>query len=243
MPDYSIVHKQDWFIKENYRPETDKEDLSFLSRSFERHFNERPYLNHTCYLFVTKTSKEQSTRQSNFSTLCKGNIIPKEIRDKDAIGRFIDSVGQFRTIINDSGFIKLTPLTDDEITGTLEKSGIIEKYFSLSQDDTATLQDIQLNADNMRIGDKILCLHTLSDVNDLPTTVGTDSRYERLSTDRSDCRLSFASPVGVLLTCDHIYNQYIFIDNAEENLRQFEKTAKNMQSLSQYSRSNQINRE
>ena len=27
--------------------------------------------------------------------------------------------------------------------------------------------------------------------------VETDTRYEKLSTDRSDCRLSFASPVGL----------------------------------------------
>ncbi|MBS4851146.1 MAG: DUF3875 domain-containing protein, partial [Bacteroides salyersiae] len=52
LPDYSIVHKQDWFIKENYAPDIQKDDLSFLSRSFERHFNERPFLNHTCYLFL-----------------------------------------------------------------------------------------------------------------------------------------------------------------------------------------------
>lgn len=35
----------------------------------------------------------------------------------------------------------------------------------------------------------------------------------------------------------------LFIDDSAETLRQFEKTAKNMQSLSKYSRSNQINKE
>ncbi len=34
-----------------------------------------------------------------------------------------------------------------------------------------------------------------------------------------------------------------FLDNSDENLRQFERTARNMQSLAQYSRSNQINKE
>lgn len=57
-----------------------------------------------------------------------------------------------------------------------------------------------------------------------------------------DCRLSFAAPVGVLLTCNHVYNQYIFIDDHAESLKRFEQTARNMQSLSRYSRSNQINR-
>lgn len=83
----------------------------------------------------------------------------------------------------------------------------------------ATLQDIDLSAREMRIGDNRLCLHTLSDAEDLPGTVATDTRYEKLSTDRSDCRLSFASPVGLLLSCNHIYNQYVIIDNSEENLQ------------------------
>ena len=243
LPDYCIVHKQDIFIRETYKPDTDREDMSFLSRSFERHFNERPYLNHYCYLSLTKTTKERSRTQSNFSTLCRGFIVPKEIKDKEAVTKFLESVGQFASILNESGYLGLRQLTDEEITGTDTEAGIIEKYFSLSQTDTTTLEDITLKADEMKIGDNYLCLHTLSDVEDLPGEVATDSRYEKLSTDRSDCRLSFAAPIGLLLPCNHIYNQYLLIDNSEENLQRFEKSARNMQSLSRYSRSNQINKE
>ena len=243
LPDYSIVHKQDFFIEEKYEPDTEKDDLSFLSRSFERHFNERPYMHHTCYLFLTKTTKMRSRQQSNFSTLCRGRLVPKEIEDKEAVTKFLEAVGQFERIMNDSGLITLTRLKADEITGTETSAGIVEKYFSLSQSDTTVLKDIGLYPEEMRIGDDILCLHTLSDTEDLPGKVGTDNRYERLSTDRSDCRLSFAAPIGVLLTCNHIVNQYIFLDDHAENLKRFEQTARNMQSLSRYSRSNQINRE
>ncbi|KKB45074.1 TraG family conjugation system ATPase [Parabacteroides sp. HGS0025] len=242
LPDYSVIHKQDWFVKENYKPQTDKEDMSFLSRSFEKHFNERPYLNHTCFLFLTKTTKDRMRMQSNFSSLCRGNIIPKEV-NKDTAIKFMEAVGQFERIVNDSGFISLTRLTSDEITGTENEAGLIEKYFALSLDDTTCLQDMELGADGLQIGAKKVCLHTISDVEDLPGTVGTDMRYERLSTDRSDCRLSFAAPVGLLLSCDHVYNQYIFLDDSAENLRKFEKSARNMQSLSKYSRGNQINKE
>ena len=243
LPDYCIVHKQDIFIRETYKPDTDREDMSFLSRSFERHFNERPYLNHYCYLFLTKTTKERSRTQSNFSTLCRGFIVPKEIKDKEAVTKFLESVGQFTSILNESGYLGLRQLTDEEITGTDTEAGIIEKYFSLSQTDTTTLEDITLKADEMKIGDNYLCLHTLSDVEDLPGEVATDSRYEKLSTDRSDCRLSFAAPIRLLLPCNHIYNQYVFIDDSAANLQKFEKMAKNMHSLSRYSRSNQINKE
>ena len=241
LPEYSVVHKQDWYIAEKYSPRIDG-DMSFLSRSFERHFNERPYLNHTCYLYLTKTTKERMRMQSNFSTLCRGYIIPKDL-DSDTVCSFLEAVEQFERIINDSGFLKITRLSDEDILGTAKVPGLIDKYFSLSLDGHATLEDMELRADEMRIGDKRICLHTLSDTEDLPARVNTDTRYEKLSTDRSDCMLSFSAPAGLLLSCDHIYNQYLFLDDSAANLRRFEKQARNMHSLSRYSRSNQINKE
>ena len=244
LPEHSVVCKQDWFVKETYRPKTDDGEQSFLTRSYELHFNERPYLNHKCYLFLTKTTRERSRRKSDFNTLCRGFLLPKEITDKDAAARFLEAVEQFERIMNDSGHIRLRRLETDEITGTKERPGLVEKYFSLSlEDETAVLQDICLKPGRMRIGDKRLCLHTLSDTEDLPSRLSTDMRYERMSTDRSDCRLSFAAPVGLLLSCNHIYSQYVFIDDAQEILQMMEKNSRNMLSLSKYSRSNAVNQE
>ena len=244
LPNYSVVCKQDWFTKETYRPDFRTDEQSFLSKSYERHFNERPYLNHKCYLYLTKTTKERSRQRSDFNTLCRGFLLPKEITDKDTAMRFLEAVEQFERIVNDSGYVKLRRMGTDEITGTNECPGLVEKYFSLSQEEENTvLEDICLEPGVMRIGDKRLCLHTLSDAEDLPGKVNTDMRYERMSTDRSDCRLSFAAPVGLLLSCNHIYSQFIFIDDTQEILQNMEKTSRNMLSLSKYSRSNAINQE
>ncbi|KIC61435.1 TraG family conjugative transposon ATPase [Chryseobacterium taiwanense] len=243
LPDYSIVHKQDWFIKENYCPDLSNDGQSFLSKSFNRHFNERPFLNHYCYLFITKTSKERMRMQSNFSSLCKGVLIPKEIRDKEMMSRFMEAVDQFERIMNDSGSIFLEKMTTDEITGTEKQSGLLEQYLTLSREINPSLQDLNLGAEEMRIGNNRITMHTLSDTDDLPGAVSSHSRYEKLSTDRSDCLLSFASPVGLLLNCNHIYNQYLFIDNSDDNLNKFEKSTRNMHSLARYSRANQINKE
>ena len=243
LPDFTVIHKQDWYIKENYAPDLAKDDQSFLAKSYQRHFNERPFLNHYCYLFLTKTTKERMRMQSNFSSLCKGSFIPKEIRDNEAIHRFMEAVAQFERIINDSGLIKLNRLSEADIIGKDEKQGLLEQYLTLSREAVAPMQDIVLGAEEVRIGNKRLCLHTLSDTDDLPGTVSADTRYEKLSTARSDCRLSFAAPVGLLLSCNHIYNQYLFLDNSEESLQKFEKSARNMHSLARYSRANQINKE
>ncbi len=50
-------------------------------------------------------------RQSNWSTLCRGHIIPKEIRDRETVTlRFMEAVEQFARILNDSGHIRLRRL-------------------------------------------------------------------------------------------------------------------------------------
>lgn len=241
MPDYTVIHKQDWFTEERYKAKPG-EDASFLSRSFERHFNERPYLRHSCYLFITKTTKERMRSQSDFSTLCRSRIVPQEVGDPQAVERFAEAVSQAESILRESGLLRLRRLGAGEIIGTPGSPGLIAQYFTLSRE-PVTNEDIRFDPGRMMIGDKILCLHTLTDLDDLPQTVSTDARYERLSTDRSDCRLSFAAPVGLLLGCNHLYNQYIFLDNHEQTLRGFERLARNMNSLSRYSRSNAVNKE
>ena len=244
LPDYTVVHKQDFFIEERYETLNDGSERSFLARSYERHFNERPYLRHTCYLFVTKTTPERMRQTSASSVLCRGFIVPREMRDTDAVTRFLEAAEQMERILNDSGLVRVERLTEAEIVGTADDAGLLARYFALSDERLPVVnEDIRLDPGMMRIGDKYLSMHTLSDLDMLPQSVATDFRYERLSTDRSDCRLSFAAPVGLLLSCNHVYNQVIFLDDHDETLKRLEASARNMNSLAAYSRSNAINRE
>lgn len=244
LPDYTVVHKQDFFIEERYMAREEGSERSFLARSYERHFNERPYLRHTCYLFVTKTTPERIRQTSASSVLCRGFIVPREMRDTDAVTRFLEAAEQMERILNDSGLVRVERLTEAEIVGTADDAGLLARYFALSDERRPVVnEDIRLDPGTMRIGDKYLSMHTLSDLDVLPQSVATDFRYERLSTDRSDCRLSFAAPVGLLLSCNHVYNQVIFLDDHDETLKRLEASARNMNSLAAYSRSNAINRE
>ena len=78
LPEYSIVHKQDFFIEEKYRPETDRDDLSFLSRSFERHFNERPFLNHFCSL--PRRRRHGAVRKARSPPSARAGLSPRRSR-------------------------------------------------------------------------------------------------------------------------------------------------------------------
>ena len=244
LPDYTVVHKQDFFTEERYMAPEEGSERSFLARSYERHFNERPYLRHTCYLFVTKTTSERMRQTSASSVLCRGFIVPREMRDTDAVTRFLEAAEQMERILNDLGLVRVERLSEAEIVGTADDAGLLARYFALSDERRPVVnEDIRLDPGVMRIGDKYLSMHTLSDLDMLPQSVATDFRYERLSTDRSDCRLSFAAPVGLLLSCNHVYNQVIFLDNHDETLKRLEASARNMNSLAAYSRANAINRE
>ncbi len=128
LPNYSIVHKQDWFIKENYQGKLADGGLSFLARSSERHFNERPYLHHSVYLFLTKTNKQRMAQQSNFSSLCRGHLLPKEITNKDEVMKFMEAVDQFERIINDTEQLRIVRMTEEELIGTKKKGGLLDRY-------------------------------------------------------------------------------------------------------------------
>jgi conjugation system TraG family ATPase len=243
LPDYSVVHKQDWYIKEKYSSACRGDLPGFLEKSFERHFSERPFLSHTCYLFLTKSCRENMRKQSLLTTLSRGQLAPKEMLSEDSVGKFMDSAGLFANIMNSSGHVQMRRLTAEDIVGTEECAGLLDMYFSLSTGKERCLKDIQLNPESLVIGDNMLCLHMLSDTETLPMAVNTNKRFDGLSTDTSECRLSFAAPVGLQLPCSHIYNQYVFIGNSAENVRKLDTSAKRMASLKKFSRSNEANSE
>ena len=51
----------------------------------------------------------------------------------------------------------------------------------------------------------------------LPAFCGSRINYDKYSTDKTKFSVGFASPLGQLLPCNHIYNQYIFIDDAAKD--------------------------
>ncbi len=67
--------------------------------------------------------------------------------------------------------------------------------------------------------------------------------YDRYSTDQTKFSVGFASALGQLLSCNHIYNQFIFLEDPQKTIRQLESKRLRLQSLSAYSRENSIARD
>ncbi len=242
LPKHCVFHKQDWFIETKYAADFSK-DLQFLSRSSERFFNERPHLDHQCYILITKKPDNRKAVTSLLSSLLRKSVVPEQSMNVQVLQEFFDSCGQFERILSDSGFVRLKRLKEKALLSQPKEHGLIEKYcFFLEKEDSVAIKDITFK-DEFKIGDTSCRLYTLADINDLPALCGSRINYDKYSTDRTKFSIGFTSVLGQLLPCNHIYNQYIFIDDAQRTIKQLESKRLRLQSLSAYSRENAIARD
>jgi len=243
----TILHKQDWFIQTNYRADFEKlnteSDPSFLSHSSERHFNERPWLDHESYLFLTFVPSGKFTANAMSTSLTRSSFVSEQSMDKKLIDEFLDRVGQFARVLTDSGMIKMQRLTATELSSDESKPGLIERYCHLqSMGEPRMVCDISLS-DELQVGDKQVHVFSLADMDTLPAVCGPRINYEKYSTDVTKFSIGFAAPLGFLLNCNHIYNQYVLIEDVHTVLKKQEKRRLKFQSLSAYSRENAISRD
>jgi conjugation system TraG family ATPase len=232
LPTNSILHKQDWFTEAKYKPEFIKEGNSFLSRSSERFFNERPYLDHHCYILLTKKPANRKLSSSVFSSLLRRTIVPEETLQPKHYHDFMSHIGQFEKILSDSGFISMKQLKDAELVN------LIVQYLNL-QTDADVMRDIEFQPE-WKIGENHCQLFTMADAEFVPPLCGSRINYDKYSTDKTKFSVGFASPIGQLLSCNHIYNQYVFIEEVQKTLQKLESKRLRLQSLSAYSRENAI---
>ena len=243
LPAGTIFHKQDWFTESRHAADFSTIGVSFLSRASERFFNERPYLDHQCYIMLTKKPAGRKPGSSLFSNLLRRSIIPEQTLKPQFLQDFLDNAGQFERILNDSGLIKLKRLTNEELSGEQQYCGLVERYLNLQPNEKSfILQDINFE-DGLKVGPNHCQLFTLADAADLPTYCGSRINYDKYSTDRTKFSVGFASPLGQLLPCNHIFNQYIFIEDPQKTIQKLESKRLRLHSLSAYSRENAISRD
>ncbi|MGO1650550.1 MAG: TraG family conjugative transposon ATPase [Sphingobacterium sp.] len=243
LPKGSVFQKQDWFLETCYTSDFESKSHTFLSKSSEHFFNERPYLNHRSYIFLTKKPSARRISTSSYSSILMDRLVPQETLDHRARQAFLDVCGQFQQILQDSGFVQLRRLKADDLTSTVERTGLIEQYCLLkSNQKDRMLYDWDLS-EGLRIGDQETLLFALSDAENLPPIGGSRINYERYSTDRSKFSVGFASSLGHLLPCNHVYTQYIVIEDIAQTIKKLETRRLRLQSLASYSRENLVARD
>ncbi|EHQ24625.1 TraG family conjugative transposon ATPase [Mucilaginibacter paludis] len=241
LPRHSVVHKTDWFRQRRWQ--ADPPTGRFLEDAGNRHYEGRAFTEHSCSLMLTKKAEDRKAASSSYSGLMRKSIVPRQTVDAKQISGFFEKAGAFERILSDSGYVKLSRLTNDELTGTKAKAGILEQYlYLLGAEERPLIKDVHLK-DQVRVGEDYCNLFTLADVEDLPALCGSRMTYDPYSTDKTRFSTGLVAPLGLLLDCDHVYSQYIFIGDEGKVMKALEAKKLRLQSLSAYSRENAIARD
>jgi conjugation system TraG family ATPase len=243
LPIHTVLHKQDWYTECRYQADFTKEDQSFLSRSSERFFNERPYLDHKCYLYLTQKPSDRRSPMAFLSSLTRSTLSPLQTLDPKIKDQFLQKCGQFAQVLQDAGYVQLRRLADHELASTAEQPGLLERYcFLLHPQERPVIRDITLQP-GLQVGDLHCQIFSLADTENMPGVCGPRVNYDKYSTDKTKFSVGFVAPLGQMLPCNHIYNQYIIIEDSQETIKKMEAKRLRLQSLSSYSRENAISKE
>ncbi|MBR8801719.1 TraG family conjugative transposon ATPase [Porphyromonas levii] len=248
LPDLTVVHKQDHFISKRYEVDFGAKEFSFFDKAYERHFLERPYQDHKCYLYITKCNPKNFRTETLFSTLTHRRLLPYGALDMEALEIFSDKLLQFEEIFGEGSFMKIRRLTREELVGTSVggdghsiKKGIVEEYLTLFQD--IPLTDISLHEDHVKVGNYYVDAHCVSNIDYLPNMVTSSVNNDMYSVGSNKQQLSFLSPIGLLLPCDHIVNQYIYLEDTKEVVKRLEQKKNILISVSSIATNNQGSRD
>lgn len=237
LPEGGILHKQDWFIKERFGGLLDGKDCAFLDRSSSLFFHERPYLDHQCFLYLTLPGQGHQTMDAASSNLISRHFLSPDLLDLNRLEDFENILGQFCHLIQDRG-MEIQRLVENDFIGTGKIPGLLERcLFLLGPNERIKVSDIQFKPE-LLIGEKKVLLTTLCEMGCLPNQVATAVPYGAYSTDKAFYAMGQAAPLGQLLPVNHIYNQYIMVEDRQKVNKRLESKALRMQSLSAYSREN-----
>ena len=234
LPDYTIVHKQDVYMKKRYVAE---KACGILEEAYERHFDGREYLDHRCRIFVTfSTRRNLRGANSGLLGILSGAGMPKG----DALARYSASADQFEAVVQSCGLLELRRLTEAEVFGDQTRAGLIQDYLNFTDDGGDVISDIQMKRDRVRTGDRYVGCHLIADLDQLPAEVASFRKVASLSTDSSVVSLSYMNEIGQELECEHIVNHFILKEPLKDIHGELDTRRRQMLSMSARSAENRM---
>lgn len=232
-----LLHRQDFFLEENYTPLTRRLQGDFLEQANEAHYENRPYLVGTHYLYIsivpTNYLKYDAKRANSFLRKNRdsflSNTVPKEFIDGDLLVEFRSQVESVNTLINASGLIKSNILKYDEL---FSKDGLYAKYFGLSEEHSNT-SDISFEQNAIWSGTRKAQFFTVENLEQFTKDhISTYEFFGKFTTEQNKFPIGNLFSLGFKIPQEHIINQYIYIPDQEKILKQLRKKAKRFHQFS-----------
>lgn len=214
LPENTLVQKQDWFIEDNINMGSSL-GLDFIRKAQFLENNEKLIYKQLSFIYITMTNGE--INYSN-NILSRKGLVKSSHLERKEIEFFIQSVNRFITSLEESKYFKFKNLKKNNF---ISKNGITNMYFSL--DMKPTLHEINFkDTGEINIGNKRASIYSIVSENDFGDEVETAMLNPIMSTDDTKMYQSFTNSICGDLECNHIYNQYYFIENQDKHIARFE---------------------
>ena len=194
------LHKQDVFVRKAFKEENGG-NHEFLSESYFRYFNGRPFTDSVCYLTITQENKK--SRLMSFDN--------KKWRD------FLVKIRKVHDQLRDAG-------VKSRFLGKAEASEYVDRFFSMNfRDKVVSMTNFKVDDETIGMGDRRCKVYSLVDVDcaNLPSVIRP---YANIEVNNTSMPVDLVSIVDSVPGADCVvFNQMVFVPNQKRELALLDK--------------------
>ena len=194
------LHKQDVFVRKAFKEENGG-NHEFLSESYFRYFNGRPFTDSVCYLTITQENKK--SRLMSFDN--------KKWRD------FLVKIRKVHDQLRDAG-------VKSQFLGKTEACEYVDRFFSMNfRDKVVSMTNFKVDDETIGMGDRSCKVYSLVDVDyaNLPSVIRP---YANIEVNNTSMPVDLVSIVDSVPGADCVvFNQMVFVPNQKRELALLDK--------------------
>lgn len=194
------MHKQDVFVRKAFKEES-ATNHEFLSESYFRYFNGRPFTDSVCYLTITQENKK--SRLMSFDN--------KKWRD------FLVKIRKVHDQLRDAG-------VKSRFLGKAEACEYVDRFFSMNfRDKVVSMTNFKVDDETIGMGDRRCKVYSLVDVDcaNLPSVIRP---YANIEVNNTSMPVDLVSIVDSVPGADCVvFNQMVFVPNQKRELALLDK--------------------
>ena len=194
------LHKQDVFVRKAFKEENGG-NHEFLSESYFRYFNGRPFTDSVCYLTITQENKK--SRLMSFDN--------KKWRD------FLVKIRKVHDQLRDAG-------VKSRFLGKTEACEYVDRFFSMHfRDKVVSMTNFKVDDETIGMGDRSCKVYSLVDVDyaNLPSVIRP---YANIEVNNTSMPVDLVSIVDSVPGADCVvFNQMVFVPNQKRELALLDK--------------------
>ena len=195
------LHKQDVFVRKAFKEENGG-NHEFLSESYFRYFNGRPFTDSVCYLTITQENKK--SRLMSFDN--------KKWRD------FLVKIRKVHDQLRDAG------VKSSRFLGKTEACEYVDRFFSMNfRDKVVSMTNFKVDDETIGMGDRSCKVYSLVDVDyaNLPSVIRP---YANIEVNNTSMPVDLVSIVDSVPGADCVvFNQMVFVPNQKRELALLDK--------------------